>query len=203
VRLSKCRSICVYVCVVCVVCVVWEWMKDHWVFNPTYNTHWLNTLTKTIILSSHPSVYRDNNRQQVIPNNLEILISPLSATRSPPYHFSSLLSHIGVLSIRASPKLATFSHVPNCKIVVGFKMIDHRSWDRMDFWDISQWNAYYAYGRLFLDFFENRCCRIVYTASAWCCLLIMINTYFKEPFTVLALMFYHFEPYNDFAIRCV
>jgi hypothetical protein len=45
------------------------------------------------------------------------------------------------------------------------------------------------------------------TASACCCLLIInviiiiMNTYFPEPSLVLASMFYHFEPDNDFAIR--
>jgi hypothetical protein len=30
-----------------------------------------------------------------------------------------------------------------------------------------------------------------------------MNTYFPEPSSVLASMFFHFEPDNDFAIRCI
>jgi hypothetical protein len=34
-------------------------------------------------------------------------------------------------------------------------------------------------------------------------IIIIMNTYFPEPSSVLASMFFHFEPDNDFAIRCI
>jgi hypothetical protein len=32
---------------------------------------------------------------------------------------------------------------------------------------------------------------------------LIMNTYFPEPSSVLASMFFHFEPDNDYAIRCI
>jgi hypothetical protein len=56
----------------------------------------------------------------------------------------------------------------------------------------------------FLDIFEQ-------TKEASLCMLlsfnnviiIIMNAYFPEPPSVLASMFFHFEPDNDFAIRCI
>jgi hypothetical protein len=34
-------------------------------------------------------------------------------------------------------------------------------------------------------------------------IIIIMNAYFKEPSSILASMFFHFESDNDFALRCM
>jgi hypothetical protein len=94
-------------------------------------------------------------------------------------------------------------YTPNCKIVIGFKMIDHRSWDRMGLWEISLWDAYYAYGILFLDVFEHcsrriRFWRVVLIIITFNNVIIIIMKYLF-PRTLFGLSF-QFEPNNNFAI---
>jgi hypothetical protein len=80
------------------------------------------------------------------------------------FHKSSVSSKLNYDNGDQTDPKATINDIPNCKIVVGFKMIEHRH-DRSSDWrgfsEISSWDAYYAYGILFLDFFEHCSRRII------------------------------------------
>jgi hypothetical protein len=59
----------------------------------------------------------------------------------------------------------------------------------------------------FLAFFEHRSRKIVEYGFGMLLsfnnvIVIIMNTYFPELF-VLVFLFFHFEPDNDFAIRCI
>jgi hypothetical protein len=60
----------------------------------------------------------------------------------------------------------------------------------------------------FFEFFEHRRRQIVEydfgtLLSFNNVIIIIMNTRFSEPPLVLASMFFHFEPDNDYAIRCI